>query len=263
MNCLKTYPSDLANEEFDCIKDLIPPAKSGGRHRTLDIREVLNALFYLTKGGIQWRMLPVDFPNWKSVYNYFRQWKTDGTWIRIHDALRAQVRRQENRHKHPTGGCLDSQSVKTTEVARAATGFDSGKKVKGRKRHLLVDTCGLLLPVAVTAASVSDQAGARQVFKRMRGICKKLRKVWVDGTYRGAGWTQFVKERYGIILEAVTHREKVKGFAVLPHRWVVERTFAWLNLSRRLSKDYERLSESSEAFEHLAMIRLMLKRLAN
>ena len=148
-------------------------------------------------------------------------------------------------------------------MARAATGFDNGKKVKGRKRHLLVDTCGLLLPVAVTAASASDQAGARQVFKRMRGICKKLRKAWVDGTYRGAEWTRFVKKHYGIILEAVTHQDRVKGFAVLPHRWVVERTFAWLNLSRRLSKDYERLTESSETFVHLAMIRLMLKRLAN
>ena len=132
---------------------------------------------------------------------------------------------KENRHKHPTGGCLDSQSVKTTEVATAATGFDNGKKVKGRKRHLLVDTCGLLLLVAVTAASISDQAGARQVFKRMRGICKKLRKVWVDGTYRGATWTEFVKEHYGIILEAVTRSKDAKGFAVLPHRWVVERNF--------------------------------------
>lgn len=263
MNCLKIYPSDLTNEEFDCIKELIPPAKSGGRRRELDIREVLNALFYLTKGGIQWRMLPADFPNWKSVYNYFRQWKVDGTWIRIHDALRAKVRAQERRHKHPTGGCLDSQSVKTTEVGTAATGFDNGKKVKGRKRHLLVDTCGLVLLVVVTAASVSDQGGARQVFKRMRGICKKLRKVWVDGTYRGADWTEFVKERYRITLEAVTRAAGQKGFAVLPHRWVVERTLAWLNLSRRLSKDYERLPESSETFVYLAMTRLMLKRLAN
>ncbi len=262
MNCLKTYPSDLTNEEFDYIKNLIPPAKSGGRRRELDIRAVLNALFYLTKGGIQWRMLPQDFPNWKSVYNYFRQWKVDGTWIRIHDALRAKVREQEKRHKHPTGGCLDSQSVKTTEVGTQETGFDSGKKVKGRKRHLLVDTCGLLLLVVVTAAAVSDQGGARQIFRRMRGICKKLRKVWVDGTYRGADWTDFVKEHYRIILEAVTRPEGAKGFAVLPHRWVVERTFAWLNLSRRLSKDYERLPESSEAFVYLAMTRLMLKRLA-
>jgi len=263
MNCLKIYPSDLTNEEFDYIKDLIPPAKTGGRPRTVSIEAVLKAIFYVTKGGIQWRMLPTDFPNWKSVYNYFRQWKLDGTWIRIHDALRAKVRKKEERHKHPTGGCLDSQSVKTTEVGTQETGFDNGKKVKGRKRHVLVDTLGLLLVVVVTAAAVSDQGGARQIFKRMRGICKKLRKVWVDGTYRGAEWTAFVTEKYRIALEAVTKAEGQKGFSVLPHRWVVERTFAWLNLSRRLSKDYERLPESSETFVYLAMTRLMLRRLAS
>lgn len=183
--------------------------------------------------------------------------------MRIHDTLRTKVREKEERHKHPTGGCLDSQSVKTTEVGTQETGFDNGKKVKGRKRHLLVDTCGLLLLVVVTAAAVSDQGGARQIFKRMRGICKKLRKVWVDGTYRGAEWTAFVKDKYRIALEAVTKAEGQQGFSVLPHRWVVERTFAWLNLSRRLSKDYERLPESSETFVYLAMTRLMLRRLAS
>ncbi len=263
MNCEKTYPSDLTNEEFDYIKDLIPDAKPGGRPRTLVIREVLNAIFYITKGGVQWRMLPSDYPKCNSVYNYFRAWKLDGTWIRIHDALRAQVREQEGRHKHPTAGSLDSQSVKTTEVGTAETGFDSGKKVKGRKRHLMVDTIGLLLIVVVSAVSVSDQGGARQVFKRMRGICKKLRKIWVDGTYRGVDWTDWVKEKYRITLQWIRREEGQTGFAVLPRRWVVERTFGWLNLSRRLSKDYERLPESSETFVYLAMTRLMLKRLAS
>ena len=152
--------------------------------------------------------------------------------------------------------------MKTTEVGGAARGFDNGKKVKGRKRHVLVDTLGLLLLVIVTAASVSDQAGARQIFKRMRGTCKKLRKVLVDGTYRGAEWTAWVKEKYQIVLESVARAEGQKGFAVLPHRWVVERALAWLNQNRRLSKDYEELPSTSETFVYVAMTRLMLKRLA-
>jgi putative transposase len=147
-------------------------------------------------------------------------------------------------------------------VGGAERGFDNGKKVKGRKRHVLVDTLGLFLIVVVTAASLSDQAGARKIFKQRRGPCKKLRKVWVDGTYRGAEWTAWVKEQYHIVLESVVRAEGQKGFAVLPHRWVVERTLAWLNQCRRLSKDYEELPTTSETFVYVAMTRLMLKRLA-
>jgi putative transposase len=172
------------------------------------------------------------------------------------------VREQEERHKHPTAGCLESQSVKTTEVGGADRGFDNGKKGKGRKRHVLVETLGFLLIVVVTAASLSDQAGARKIFKRRRGTCKKLRKVWVDGTSRGAEWTAWVKERSKRVLESVARAEGQKGFAVLPHRWGVERTLAWLNPCRRLSKDYEELPTTSETFVYVAMTRLMLKRLA-
>jgi putative transposase len=178
----KTYPSDLTDEEWEWIKEVIPAAKSGGRPRTLCMRAVLNAIFYVTKGGIPWRMLPTHFPKWQSVYHSLRAWKLQGVWGRIHDTLRARVREKEERHKHPPAGCLERQSVKTTEGGGAARGFDNGKKVKGRQRHVLVDTLGLFLIVVVTAASLADQAGARNIFQPLRGTGKKRRQVWGDGT---------------------------------------------------------------------------------
>src|SRR5919206_2059049 len=174
----QTYPTDLLDRHWDCIKDLVPAAKEGGRPRSLDMRQVINALLYILVTGAQWRMLPKDYPKWQPVSHYFRRWRDDGTWQRIHDTLRAEVRRQVGRHKHPTAGCLDSQSVKTTQVT-GVRGFDGGKLILGRKRHVLVDTLGLLLAVVVTAASVSDPAGARRLFARLGGAGKKLRKGWV------------------------------------------------------------------------------------
>lgn len=256
----QTYPTDLTNRQWDYIKDLIPAAKEGGRPRSIDMRQLINAILYIVMTGAQWRMLPKDYPNCKSVYHYFRIWRDDGTWQRIHDTLRAEVRRQAGRHKHPTAACLDSQSVKTTQVP-GVRGFDKGKNVNGRKRHILVDTLGLLLLVVVTSAAVSDPAGARLLFARMTGACKKLRRIWVDGTYRGK-LVDWVIEHCSFILQPVLRSEGMKGFVVLPRRWVVERTFAWLTQSRRLSKDYEVLPASSEAMIYLAMTRLMLRRLA-
>lgn len=253
------YPSDLSDSQWNLIKELIPPAKSGGRPRALEMRHVVNAILYLLVTGSQWRYLPRDYPCWQSVYSYFRQWRSDGTWKRIHDTLHAQVRTKDGRHKHPTAGCHDSQSVKTTSVG-GPRGFDSHKRIKGRKRHLLVDTLGLLLSVAVTAASVSENEGAKLVFKRLRGSAKKLRLIWVDGGYK-AGLFAWVTERFQFRLQQVLRCDEQKGFVVLPRRWVVERTFSWLNNCRRLSKDYEALTETSEAFIYIAMTRLMLRRL--
>lgn len=206
------YPSDLTNRQWENIKDLIPCAKPGGRPRSLDMRLVLNAMLYVLLGGIQWRMLPREYPNWKSVY-YFRAWRKDGTWQRIHDTLRARVRRKAGKHKHPTAGCLDSQSVKSTHI-KGERGFDNGKKVKGRKRHLLVDTLGLMMAVLVTTASVSDPAGARLLLLWLCGACKKMRLIWVGCPLGGApiaapcwsGWksvSSFVCSRY---CEAMTRK---------------------------------------------------------
>ncbi len=254
------YPTDLTDSQWLIIQQLIPPAKPGGRPRTLDMRQVVNAILYLVVGGIQWRMLPKQYPKWQSVYTYFRQWRDDGTWQRIHDTLRAQVRRRSGRHKHPTAGCLDSQSVKTTAVP-GVRGYDKGKQVNGRKRHLLVDTLGLLLAVVVTAASVQDRDGARLLLARLGGGCKKLRRIWVDGGYRGH-LLDWVVAHCRFRLQVVLRFDSQKGFVVLPRRWIVERTLAWLNHCRRLSKDYERLVSTSEAMVYIVMIRLMLRRLA-
>lgn len=251
----------MTDRQWECIRKYIPPAKPGGRPRTLDMRQVINAILYIVVGGCQWRMLPRTYPKWKSVYDYFSRWRDDGTWQRIHDMLRAQLRRRVGRDKHATAGCLDSQSVKTCQ-GPGVRGYDSGKHVKGRKRHVLVDTLGLLMAVVVSAASVSDPAGAKLVFRRLSGTGKKLRRVWVDGTYRGK-LLEWVITHYKFRLQPVLRSDDMKGFVILPRRWVVERTFAWVTQCRRLSKDYEVLPASSEAMIYIAMTRLMLRRLAH
>ncbi len=239
---------------------MVPLAKSSGRPRSLDVRQVINGILYVTVGGIQWRMLPKEFPKWQSVYTYCRNWRNDGTWQRIHDTLRSMLRQHARRHKHPTAGCVDSQSVKTTSFA-GIRGYDTGKKINGTKRHLLVDTMGLLLAVLVTTASVQDRDGARLLLSHLGGAYKKLRLIWVDGGYRGQV-QEWVAAHCHFRLQVVLRSDAKKGFVLLPRRWVVERTFAWLNHHRRLNKDYERLPSTCETFVYIAMTRLMLRRLA-
>lgn len=231
-----------------------------GRPRELSLRQVVNAILYVLKTGCQWRQLPRDFPVWSAVYYYFYCWSHNGTWERLHHLLRSRLREKCGRHKHPTAGCLDSQSVKCTAVP-GQRGFDAGKKVNGRKRHILVDTLGLLLTVVVTVASVQDRDGARLLLQHLPGGCKNLRKIWVDGGYSGR-LVDWVAEQFKFCLAVVLRPRETRKFVLLPRRWVVERTFGWLNHSRRLSKSYERLTHIDETWIYIAMIRIMLRRLA-
>lgn len=258
------YPSDLTDREWEYIKGLIPAAKPGGRSRQTDMRLTLNSIFYITRSGCAWRYLPREYPPWQTVYGYFRTWRIKGVWERIHDRLRESVREQEGRERQPTAAILDSQSVKTTDRGGAERGFDAGKLTNGRKRHILVDTLGLLLLVVVHSAGTQDRDGARTLLAPLAKRFSKLRKIWADGIYNGgiAKWVKDLRRRNRIDLEIVKRSDKQKGFQVLPRRWVVERTFAWLSFNRRMSKDYEYLPKTSEAFIRIAMIKLMLARLA-
>jgi putative transposase len=256
----KKYPTDLSDEQWEVLKRHLPAPNKRGAPRTVNLREIMNALLYLSRAGSQWRMLPHDLPPWQTVYDYFKRWRDDGTWERINREQRIEIRELEGRDGEPSAAILDSQTVKTTEMG-GERGYDAGKKINGRKRFTLVDTLGLLLTVMVVSADVQEVHGARLLLDKVKLMFPRLKKIWADGGYSGI-LIDWVKETCNWVLEIIKRTDKIKGFIVLPRRWVVERTFGWLNRSRRLSKDYERRSDSSEAFIYLSMIHLMTKRLA-
>ena len=256
----KPYPSDLTDAQWARLEPLLPPAPGGGRPRTIDLREVVNAILYRLHNGCAWRALPHDFPAEGTVRDYFHRWRRSGLWAKIHDAFRRRVRQAAGRDAEPSAAIIDSPSVKGTRTS-GSKGYDAGQKVKGTKRHLLVDTIGLLLCVVVHPANIQDRDGAKLVLSRARSLFPTLRLIWADGGYAGK-LIAWVLQVCGWVLEIVKRSDTAKGWVLLPRRWVVERTFGWLSQCRALARDYEFHPETSEALIQVAMIHRMLRRLA-
>jgi transposase len=258
----KPYSTDLTDAQWEIVEPLLPPPRPRGRRPTADRRRVLDAIFYQTKNGCVWRDLPRDFPPHKTVYAYFERWRDDGTLVVVYEALHRRWRREAGRDENPSAGAVDSRSVQAAPEA-AERGSDPKKKVKGRKQHLCVDTEGLMLSVEVTAASANDKAAAYGLVERAAERSPRLKKLWADGAYVSGPLAEHAEAR-GIDFEVVGRPEGApeRGFVVIPRRWVVERTFAWLARCRRLVHDFERLARTVEAFIYLALTRLLLNRLA-
>ncbi|PYE53633.1 IS5 family transposase [Deinococcus yavapaiensis] len=276
------YPSDLTDREWRILEPLVPLAKQGGRPRKHPLRDILDAIFYVDRSGCSWRMLPHEFPPWKTVYHYFRQFRLDGTWKRMQDELRRMARMAAGRSPEPTAAILDSQSIRTSQRG-GPRGYDGAKKISGRKRHLLVDTLGLPLLIKVLPANISDRDGGEDVLLEAKQAIPPLRHLFVDQGYRGQ-WVKWVEGEVGWTVEVVARPRKIRGiwwpkdqplpdwyfealeeqkkFKVIPRRWVVERSFAWYSFHRRLVRDYEFLPETTEAFLQVAATHLLVRRLA-
>jgi transposase len=259
------YPSDLTNEEWARVEPLIPGAKIGGNKRRVNVREVVNGIMYILSTGCQWRAIPKDLPPRSTLFDYLDLWHFDGTLARMHHELYVECRKRGERQASPTAAIIDSQSVKSAEKSGACidpSGYDAGKKIKGKKRHILVDTLGLLLHAIIHPANVQDRDGG--ILLLSTPICPFLEKLFADGGYQGVAFRKELAEtRPGLEIEIVKRPDHAKGFVPLPRRWIVERTIAWLNRCRRLTKDWENLNRKALTFLLLASIRFMLRKLCN
>lgn len=262
------YHTDLSDAEWQRLRGCLLEPKAAGRPRRHCLREIFDAIFYVLKTGCHWRLLPHDFPPWQTVFYHFRRFRLRGLWPRIFTILRAHERERAGRNPAASAAIVDSQSVKTVEESAGykgheahRSGYDAGKHVKGRKRHLLVDTLGLPLSIYVTPADVQDRVGARCLLSGLKPLVPRLQKIWADGAYSGEPLAEWCREEGSWELEVVERDPQVEGFEVLAKRWIVERTFSWLYRSRRLSKDYERRVQTSETMIEVSLIRLLLKRL--